>query len=81
MPTNTWHIRFDFSENSNLSYLNISKNDGISKVTKIVNDIKSDYLTLIIDELNFEEVEKIIQNDSNKNLFIKETEIKLNDDK
>ena len=64
-----------------MSYLNISKNDGISKVTKIVNDIKSDYLTLIIDELNFEEVEKIIQNDSNKNLFIKETEIKLNDDK
>ena len=69
---------FDFSKMTNLLCINISKNPDINDLPKIVRNKKDDYLTLIIDELDFEDLEKIKADDKDKNFYIKGAIINLN---
>ena len=51
----------DISKIPNLLYLNISENQGITDISKIVKQSSSEHLTLEISEIDFDELEKIIQ--------------------
>lgn len=59
---------FDLSKIPNLSNLNISKNKEITDISKITEKLQAQYITLILDELNFEEWEEINQQDKHFNI-------------
>lgn len=76
---------FELSKIPNLSNLNISKNKDINDVPKMTKNLQSEYITLILDELNFEEWEEIKQQKENINIevvtLILNYNLENNDDK
>lgn len=51
---------FDFSKMKKLSFINISENSNITDISEIVNKNQSEYLTLEISKINYDELEKAI---------------------
>lgn len=68
---------FDLSKIKNLSYLNISKNDEITDIAKMFENVKFEYMTLIVEEMKLEELEKIRQKDENRHLSVENAVITL----
>ena len=69
---------FDFSKIQNLSYLNISENSGINNIERIVQSTKGGYITVILDELDLYEFERIKEKYDNKNFHFQNVTLNLN---
>ena len=68
---------FDFSKMSNLYYLNISNNPNIKNFEKFAKNGKDSYFGIIIDEMNYEDYEKI-QSYNNSMLYFNVDTVNLN---
>lgn len=67
-----------FEKINSFYYLNISKNN-IKSIINILNNNKYDYLSIIADELDFDEIEKI-KTDDKKHFFINDVVLDLDYD-
>ena len=68
---------FVFSSYPHMSCLNISKNNNINEIYKFVSNIGAEYLSVVIDELDFDEFVKIKQ-EINEKFFVQNSILKLN---
>lgn len=71
---------FDFSHIPNLSTINISNNAGIREISKIIKNSQSTYISIIADEIEASELEKIVEINTNRYWYIQNAIIKVNYD-
>lgn len=71
---------FDFSQIPNLSTLNISNNPNIKKISKCIENIQSTYISLISDEIESSEFERILEINKDRYWGIQNAIIKINYD-
>ena len=69
---------FDFSKIQNLSYLNISENPRISNLENIAQNINSEFITIILDELDLYEFERIQEKYDKKSFYFENVTLNLN---